>query len=797
MAPIRSRQIYELPLIPGPFDGSAVLVISLGGTTYKATLASIADAVAGDANTLIGVVKAAAEATAASATAAAGSATTASTGAATVTALAAVIQALATQVAADAEEAAQAAHPITYLSDEDILLGVRVGEVDIPFALMRNGAMEAFASRFESGKDGSAAWRAMIGGAILRLAGGAPALSITDEAGDTYFDAMPGYLAGGGMEASIADDGGVTFYLRGAKVIDWPAGQDLPTWYGLPIRQIEADGAFLVISGGGGEGTAVEIESRTGLLKVMDEPGLPYSFVDEVEGASVVFVDPVSGDGVAYGPEEGTGYLKALGSPGGGSGGGGATFAGQSIAAKDAENRAAAQEFIRQGPDSVIAFDGSANDILAMTLGQSTGNSDQSTPPITRTAEPNTFMLGDSVWPLGSVRPDWVPMGAAVKRPLLSVYKNTNTTVASYTMGDALGPGNAGQSLGENVVVSFCRNLARLTRNFRGTTPNIWGQSAAVSGTAAEEWLPDNPEASRLSDRFPTCCQAVKTAVEAGGGTWALGAILYHGHEYNDSEAGSVAPNGRVVDGTRAGYAAVQKEVLDAMMAELQAIQPQRLPIVLFHQSGRLSEDTTEQAVCMGQLDLAEANPNMFIAGPWYPYPEWGIHMDSNGYRWDGAKEAQVAYRVLVKRENWRPLMPLQTVYRGRQCLTSFHVPVPPLVWDSPFVLHTRTALPNHGFRYYDDQGDLPLVSIEILGATMVGAVFGRDPVSAPRLSIGGKALFNRKAGLRDSDAALAMDPWVYDPAIMPPSMSDADLNGKPLPLHNWVVQGVWGAEAV
>jgi hypothetical protein len=67
-----------------------------------------------------------------------------------------------------------------------------------------------------------------------------------------------------------------------------------------------------------------------------------------------------------------------------------------------------------------------------------------------------------------------------------------------------------------------------------------------------------------------------------------------------------------------------------------------------------------------------------------YQYSSDGIHLNVDGYQALGEKYGQVYYERVVLGENWQPLQPTLVERTGaRSIRVDFHVPVPPLVWDT------------------------------------------------------------------------------------------------------------------
>jgi hypothetical protein len=76
---------------------------------------------------------------------------------------------------------------------------------------------------------------------------------------------------------------------------------------------------------------------------------------------------------------------------------------------------------------------------------------------------------------------------------------------------------------------------------------------------------------------------------------------------------------------------------------------------------------------------------NIVCSGPKYQYPYFSdtVHLVTDGYEQLGEKYGQVYFERVVLGRPWQPLQPTGVTRSGRVITVNFHVPVPPLVWDS------------------------------------------------------------------------------------------------------------------
>jgi hypothetical protein len=72
--------------------------------------------------------------------------------------------------------------------------------------------------------------------------------------------------------------------------------------------------------------------------------------------------------------------------------------------------------------------------------------------------------------------------------------------------------------------------------------------------------------------------------------------------------------------------------------------------------------------------------------GPKYEYTSAdGTHETTDGYQQLGEKFGQVYYQRIVLGNVWQALSPISAMRGGAVITVVFHVPVPPLVWETTF----------------------------------------------------------------------------------------------------------------
>ena len=164
--------------------------------------------------------------------------------------------------------------------------------------------------------------------------------------------------------------------------------------------------------------------------------------------------------------------------------------------------------------------------------------------------------------------------------------------------------------------------------------------------------------------------KAITRLAKAAGKTYGVGAItVTHG----ESDAGNRNYENELHQlwtDYNADFPAItgQKQKIQMIVSQQNSCATVRPPR---WRNGRSAVDYPADIVC---------------SGPKYQYPSAeGIHLTADGYRQLGEKYGQVYYQRVILGRDWQPLQPNTVERQGAVITVRFHVPVPPLVWDTTF----------------------------------------------------------------------------------------------------------------
>lgn len=164
---------------------------------------------------------------------------------------------------------------------------------------------------------------------------------------------------------------------------------------------------------------------------------------------------------------------------------------------------------------------------------------------------------------------------------------------------------------------------------------------------------------------------AITRLAKAAGKTYGIGAIVV---THGETDCGNT------------DYENELHQLWQDYNGDLKAItgQTQDIPMIVSQQNSIMDHAPSTQAQWKIGVDYPA---NIVCSGPKYQYPyfEDGIHLTAEGYRELGEKYAEVYYERVILGQPWEPLAPTQATRNGRVITVRFHVPDPPLVWDTGF----------------------------------------------------------------------------------------------------------------
>lgn len=424
-----------------------------------------------------------------------------------------------------------------------------------------------------------------------------------------------------------------------------------------------------------------------------------------------------------------------------------------------------------------------------ITYGQSLSLGAAGNPVRSTTAKYGNLMLGAATHSTANDpnNPQWFPVGgSATFQPLVATTVNLQGQVLTPSQVSQIAPGDFNYR-GEVFAVSTANNLAHWRAN------DIWAAQDPNKVFAVNECGIGGRALEQLShgatpDIFSRILQMLTLAIPAAqalGKSYGVPAIMFGQGESQDPPF--------VTDA--ASYKGLLEQLYeDIWTYALSGVLGQTVrPPFIYYQATKQPDNTQASfGVRMGQLQAANEKAEFFCCGPDYAYPnpEYGAHLSSNGYRWLGGQYAKVARKIWAG-EGWKALQPIAVYWRGRTILIEHHVPVPPLVWDTPYRNFSPVTLPTKGYTVWDDSGSVRIVSVDIVGDTLVAITLGADPVltTSPAPSVSYADLTNRQVGmLRDSDPTLSDDLYLFSGTAGPedPGENIPALVNKPYPLWNW-----------
>ncbi|CAI1944834.1 Uncharacterised protein [Serratia marcescens] len=415
--------------------------------------------------------------------------------------------------------------------------------------------------------------------------------------------------------------------------------------------------------------------------------------------------------------------------------------------------------------------------------GQSLQNGTEGWPRLSTVQPLDNLMFGDSVMPASPTAAVFTPRNGAALKPLIATCCDANGNALTDSQVAALAPGTIayGETPVEGCLNSWRRHhLDRLglssepNRLFVGSATGVGGRTIAQLSKGA------SPE---LYNRFYTAMTGVKAVADAEGKSYQVGCIV-HMHGQQDYPSA-----------TKEYFKTATLQLRDDMYTDVASVTGQsRMPAFIIDQAGAsFTRDEHNMAVGMAQIELADENENIFLAGPTYPYTDKNGHLDSNGYRWFAEKLGEISFRVCELGQDWKPLQPITAFYRGVDVLLPMHAPVPPLRFAAPYVVNAAQEYADKGFtaidRFNGSDTPISILSVEIRGLSTIHITLTREPLGTLLIRYADKANHNGNGMVCDSSNGLSESKYEYLPdSGMYPSANIPELVDNYYDLRNWSV---------
>jgi hypothetical protein len=217
--------------------------------------------------------------------------------------------------------------------------------------------------------------------------------------------------------------------------------------------------------------------------------------------------------------------------------------------------------------------------------------------------------------------------------------------------------------------------------------------------------------------------QAITRLAKAAGKVYGVGAItMTHG----ECDAGNT------------GYENALYTLLTNYNTDLAALTGQTQKIQMIVSQQHSTND--HSASTLAQWKVGVDHPaDTVCSGPKYQYP-YGtdhIHLITDGYEQLGEKYGQVYYERVVLGNAWQPLQPTTIEKSGAVLTVHYHIPVPPMVWDTTLQdPHPNSTAWNlgKGFEVSTSSGTAVTISSVAISGDAVVITCASDPGAKARV---------------------------------------------------------------
>lgn len=403
---------------------------------------------------------------------------------------------------------------------------------------------------------------------------------------------------------------------------------------------------------------------------------------------------------------------------------------------------------------------------------QSLGNGGGSSFAIPDTTDLGNIMLGQS--PRGSTFVKGLPsydfgaVGGNVFYPLKEV-RQTDAGVISETSG----------SHGETIAKAFADELKRRynerTRQ-QNNTDHIFGVSCCgVSGAAISDLT--KGAAAGYYNRFLTALSGVADAAAAAGYEWEVGGLIYMQGEQDNGTTTEI-------------YLPKLQAMYDNMIADAMAASGQKTkPIFLLNQIGNGFISGRNFGVVEAQRQFVENNPLAFMMGSYAGLPNPVDHLFANSYRWFGAQFAKLADRVMWGNDEANFQM-VAAYWSGNTAYAGFSTRVPPLKFQSAYVVFTETMYADKGITVSDGSGVLTGtdLTVSIVSDNVIKIVASRPLTGTVTIMLGDGTAHAGVHNIADSDTEISDYIWESGLTNQPATENIAALNNKHYSLANFAL---------
>jgi hypothetical protein len=250
------------------------------------------------------------------------------------------------------------------------------------------------------------------------------------------------------------------------------------------------------------------------------------------------------------------------------------------------------------------------------------------------------------------------------------------------------------------------------------------GQAMRYLRKGATETVSGNQSQGRAFAATLFEAAAIKRLADAAGKTYGVGAIVI---THGEADAGSPTYEDELI------------QLWSDYNEDIQKItgQTRSIPLFVSQQHSVPTEAGSRSASTQAQWHAGVERPgDVVCSGPkyQYPYAPDHVHLTAKGYELLGEKVGQIYFEKVARGGDWQPLQPTRVERSGREITVHFHVPVPPLVWDTAMPAPHQTAYTEwkdgRGFEVWSGDTRIAIRGVEIAGNTVKITCAGDLPAS-------------------------------------------------------------------
>lgn len=386
---------------------------------------------------------------------------------------------------------------------------------------------------------------------------------------------------------------------------------------------------------------------------------------------------------------------------------------------------------------------------------------------LTLTPVPKTYMIGDRVW----------------------INQGNDGSYAFNPLVASKSP-----NCGESPAVSATQVFRTFLDKYLPTnTVKLLTTNCGEGGMSIERLSKESTNADNLyTNLFLATLNRAKSITVTEGKTISCPAIVWMQGEYNyvGLENSGLTP-GSMATNDKDQIKSYLLTLKNNMQADIMVTYGQtKKPMFFMYQVAGVYINLDTLAINEAMTEFEAENDDVVFMNPTYQVPDYnGGHLSSNGYRWYGEYIAKQLKTTLLEHKSSDVVQKRNVkVIDNNKVLIECQVNHPPLMVDT----YTTPACQHNGFKVKDDMGEIAVTGFEVVNGTALLLTLARELGPNAFVTYAGKDR-NGSGNICDSHRYASKFVYVSDIGHMAPSYTPKDstgvpLDGKKLPLKNWLL---------